>query len=454
MTALGKLFRTTVFKLSLAYLLVFGVGAAFVLGGVAWNVNALLDEQIGQTVDAEIRGLAEQYEDGGIRQLVEVIERRAAQPGSSLYVVTDHAGRTLAGNVATLPGGVVDRPGLVETLYARPGDPGRRYTALARVFLLSGGFRLMVGRDLDERENLRAIISHALITSLLWLVGIGALGGVSVARRVLRRVDTMTDTARTIMAGDLSRRLPVAGAGDELDRLALNLNAMLDRIALLMTGLREVSDNIAHDLRTPLTRLRNRAEDALRTAGSADQYRDALDKVIEEADRLMSIFSALLMIARAEAGTAQGAMADCDVGDLVRDVIDLYEPAAEEAGVRLDAEVAPGLRAQVSRELVGQAVANLIDNALKHAAGSALTLRLSATAATVAIAVEDHGPGIAEPDRAQAVKRFGRLDAARSVPGAGLGMALVEAVARLHRGRFELAGNDPGLVARLVLPLP
>ncbi len=458
MTPLGKLVRTTVFKLSLAYLVLFAVGSAFVLGGVAWNVNLLLDAQIGQTIEAEITGLAEQYEGGGMRGLVQVIERRVAQPGSALYLVTDHAGQTLAGNVATLPEGVIDHPGLVETTYERPGDPRRSSTALARVFLLPGGFRLLVGRDLDERETLRAVILRALVNSLLWLAGIGTVGGVLVARRVLRRVDTMTDTARSIMTGDLSRRLPVGGAGDELDRLAQNLNAMLDRIGVLVAGMREVSDNIAHDLRTPLTRLRNGAEDALRTADRPEQYRAALDKVIEEADRLMSVFSALLMIARAEAGTGGGGAVACEVGALVRDVVELYEPAAEEAGVTLRAAVDGPVHAVLNRELVGQAVANLIDNALKYGApageGSepaSVTVSAARVGDRVALSVADTGAGIAPENRTRVLDRFVRLEQARTRPGSGLGLSLVAAVAHLHGGTLRLEDNRPGLRAVLIL---
>ncbi len=466
MTALGKLFRTTVFKLSLAYLIIFAIGTAFVLGGVAWNVNMLLDEQIGETVEAEITGLAEQYETGGIRQLVDVIERRGAQPGSSLYLVTNHAGQTLAGNVATLPAGVIERPGLVETSYQRSNDNKQSYSALARIFLLPGGFRLLVGRDLGERESLRAVITHALVTSLLWLAGIGTLGGIVVARRVLRRVDVMTDTAATIMTGDLSRRLPMAGTGDELDRLALNLNAMLDRIGDLMAGMKEVSDNIAHDLRTPLTRLRNGAEQALRTAETPEQYRLALDRIIEEADRLMSIFSALLMIARAEAGSNLGAVAECDLGLVVRDVVELYEPAAEEAGVDLHARVEPGLVVQANRELVGQAVANLIDNALKYGtspvsrleagspeAGRSIVVSAERVGGEIQIVVADRGRGIASADRGRVLDRFVRLEDARTRPGSGLGLSLAAAVARLHHGDLRLEDNAPGLRAVLALPM-
>lgn len=460
MTALGKLFRTTVFKLSLAYLVIFAAGTAIVLGGLAWNVNILLDEQIGQTVEAEITGLAEQYEGGGMRSLVSIIERRAAQPGSAIYLLTTFTGQPLAGNVASLPPGLIDRPGLVETPYERPNDAGKANLALARAFLLPGGFRLLVGRDLNDRESLQAVITHALVTSLLWLAGIGTIGGILVARRVLRRVDAMSDTATTIMTGDLARRLPTAGTGDELDRLAQNLNLMLDRIGDLMAGLKEVSDNIAHDLRTPLTRLRNGAEEALRTARTTDDYRAALDKTIEEADRLMSIFAALLMIARAEAGSPPGALQPVDIGAAVADVVELYEPTAEEAGLALGVVLGPGLAVRANRELIGQALANLLDNALKYGVAPAADgrarpgIEVSATRQgdRVMVVVGDHGPGIPPADRLRVLDRFVRLESARTRPGSGLGLSMAAAIARMHGGELRLEDNGPGLRATLSLP--
>lgn len=459
MTPLGKLFRTTVFKLSLAYLVIFAAGAALVLGGLAWSVNLLLDEQIGQTIEAEITGLAEQYEGGGMRSLVSIIERRGAQPGAALYLLTNHAGQALAGNVASLPPDLTANPGLIETPYDRPGETGRASLALARVFLLPGGFRLLVGRDLVDREALRAVITRALVQSLLWLAAIGTLGGILVARRVLRRIDAMSDTATTIMAGDLTRRLPTAGTGDELDRLALKLNAMLDRIGELMRGVTEVSDNIAHDLRTPLTRLRNGAEQALRTGRSEADYRLALEKTIEEADRLMSVFSALLLIARAEAGGSPGQLAAIDVGAVVADVVELYEPAAEEAGVALGAVLAPGLTAPANRELIGQAIANLIDNALKYGVASPDAATAGSIAVTavrqggsIVVTVADGGPGIPPADRTRVLDRFVRLEGSRSQPGSGLGFSLVAAVAHRHGGTLTLEENGPGLRAVLAIP--
>ncbi len=241
----------------------FSLFAAFLLGYFAWNTRRLFTEQINATVDAEVNGLAEQYRTGGIRRLVQVIESRSAQPGSSLYLVTTAAGEGLAGNVGYLPTGTLEQPRLVGNRIPPAWTiPRRSHHALVRVFQLPGGFRMLVGRDLEDREKVHNIVISAGRWSLALVVVLGLAGGFFVTRRVLRRVDAMTETTRTIVEGDLSGRLFVAGTGDELDRLAENLNAMLERIEALMRGLQEVSDNIAHDLKTPLTRMRNRAEEA------------------------------------------------------------------------------------------------------------------------------------------------------------------------------------------------
>ena len=459
MTGFGKLFRTTAFKLSLSYLVAFAVGAGLVLGKVAWDVKNLVDQQTAQTVEAEIKGLSEQYSQGGIWQLVDVVERRTLRPGGSLYLVTTPTGESIAGNVATLPEGIFNRPGVVETQYQRPGEPAsERHRALARIFLLPGGFRLLVGHDLEDRETVAHVMNQALVTSLLWLTAIGTLGGLFVARRVLHRVDAMSASARTIMGGDLSGRLPLAGTGDELDRLAQNLNAMLERISDLMTGLREVSENIAHDLKTPLTRLRNRAEEALRSARSTSEYRASLEQVIDESDGLIRIFNALLMIARAEAGSECAGMQEFDAAEVARDVAELYEPLAENEGVTLDVDVASDLILNGNRELIGQAVANLVDNALKYGtlspANGPLSVCIAArrVAGDVEIEVSDHGPGIASEDRGRVINRFVRLEGSRSRPGSGLGLSLAAAIAHLHHGALRVEDNAPGL--RVVLSLP
>ena len=459
MTALGKLLRTTVFKLSLVYLVVFAIGAGLVLMRVGMNVKELFDDQIDQTVEAEIAGLSEQYRQGGIRRLVETVERRANQPGSSLYLVTTFAGERITGNVAQLPVGVLERPGLIETRYARMDGIAAEHRALARIFLLPGGFRLLVGRDLEDREALRGMMLRALLTSLGWLVLIGTAGGIFVAMRVLRRVDAMSASAQTIMSGDLSQRLPRTGSGDELDRLATSLNAMLERIGELMKGLQEVSDNIAHDLKTPLTRLRNGVDEALRIAQSPEDYRACLEKVVEESEGLIRVFNALLMIARLESGAAQEAMQDFDVAEVARDVAELYDAVAEAQGVMLTLDAEGPLMMRGGRELIGQALANLVDNAMKYGVPSeggaqgVVNVAARCRGDRIELSVADRGVGIAAQDRARVLERFVRLEGSRSLPGSGLGLSLASAVARLHHGALRLDDNEPGLRVTLDLPM-
>ncbi len=471
LAALGKLFHTTAFKLTLVYLTVFAVFAACLLGYFAWNTRRLITEQITRTVDAEITGLSEQYNQGGIQRLVFIIDARARRPGSSLYLVTTFSGDGLAGNVGLLGEGVLEHVGWTETVYRRLDDPeGTEHHALVRVFQLPSGFRLLVGRDLEERERLYDIILAAGQWSIAVVIVLGLAGGFIVARRVLRRVDAMTETSRTIMAGDLSGRLPVGGSEDELDRLAVNLNAMLERIEALMRGFKEVSDNIAHDLKTPLTRLRNRAEGALRTGKSDSDYRAALESTIDESDELIRTFNALLMIARAESGQSSAPMTEFDVAEIVRGVAELYDPLADEKGLTLRADDGAAVPMRGNRELVTQALANLVDNAIKYggrgapaaknavadgAAGGEppeISVRVESEGELVRLSVADRGPGIAAKDRDHAVQRFVRLEESRSEPGSGLGLSLASAVAHLHGGELKLEDNTPGLKASLVLP--
>src|SRR5438876_6580771 len=462
MTALGKLFRTTAFKLTLVYLVVFALFAGFLLVYFAWNTRRLITEQITETVDAEIRGLAEQYRTGGIRRLVFVIDARSRRPGSNLYLVTTAAGEGLAGNVGSLATGILETPGWTETVYRRIEDQdATEHHALARIIQLPGGFRLLVGRDLEERERLYDIVIAAGRWSLAIVVVLGLAGGFFVTRRVLKRVDAMTETTQTIMRGDLSERLPIAGTGDEIDRLADNLNAMLDRIEALMYGLKEVSDNIAHDLKTPLTRLRNRCEEALRTTEDESQYRAAHETTIEESEALIRTFNALLMIARAESGQGRDGMSEFDADEIARGVGELYEPLADDKGLVLKVEAPATASIRGNRELVSQALANLVDNAIKYAAPNPeqangtqpeILVKAMGEGERILLTVSDSGPGIPEADRSRAVERFVRLEQSRSQPGSGLGLSLAAAVARLHGGELKLEDNHPGLRSVLTLP--
>jgi len=460
-TALGKLLRTTAFKLTLVYLGIFVLFAASLLAYFALNTRRLITEQITATVNREVNGLSEQYGQGGLRRLVTVVDVRSRRPGSSLYLVTTPSGEGLAGNVGSLEPGVLDRPGWLETNYHRLESPeGADHRALVRVVQLPGGFHLLVGRDLDERERLFGIVVNAGQWSLALVIVLGLLGGFFVSRRVLSRIDAMTGTAQTIMAGDLSGRLPVAGTGDELDRLADNVNAMLDRIEALMRGLKEVSDNIAHDLKTPLTRLRNRCEQALRSATGEASYRAALESTIAESDDLIRTFDALLMSARAESGQARENMTEFDASEIARDVGELYEPVADEKGIALKIDAPAAAPVRGNRELVSQALANLIDNAIKYAGPNGkvngvpaeIVVRAGDDGERITLSVADRGPGIPDADRGRVVERFVRLEQSRSEPGSGLGLSLASAVARLHGGELKLEDNHPGLRTTIALP--
>jgi signal transduction histidine kinase len=461
-TALGKLLRATAFRLALAILGLSAIGAGIVLTVIAWEVVSVVDREIAQTIDAEAKGLIYTFDNEGLRGLYAVIEERKREPGASLYLLTDPAGEPLAGNVAQIPAEVLLSQGFVPIVYRGNVSGARSRQALVGVYLLPGGFRLLIGHDLGDRARIGAVMVRALAISLIFFAALAALGALFVAQRVLRRIDDMNTSAHGIMAGDLTRRLPVSGSGDELDRLAEGLNEMLGRIAELMQGLREVSDNIAHDLRTPLTRLRNHAEAALAFGGDAAAYRQALEKTIEESEALIRIFNALLLIARAEAGSDVGPLQVFDVGEAARAVAELYEPIAEEEGVALAVHTEGALTVRGNRELIGQAIANLVDNALKYGAtnrGSASTdakpdvlIAARRAGGSVVLTIADRGPGIAKSDRTRVLDRFVRLEGSRSRPGSGLGLSLAVAVARLHGGSVELEDNEPGLRVCVTLP--
>jgi signal transduction histidine kinase len=463
--AFGKLIRTTAFRLTLVYLLLFALFAASLLAFFAWNTRRLITEQITTTVNSEVSELHELYLRRGLNGLTWTIARRALRPGANLYLITAPNGVALeGGNISALSPGVMATNGWSETWYRRldEGD-NTEHRALVKVTELTNGFRLLIGRDLEERRRLFGIVAKGTQWSVLVVIVLGICGGVFVSRRVLQRIDAMTGTAQRIMAGDLTGRLPVGRSGDELDRLAGNLNAMLERIEALMNGLKEVSDNIAHDLKTPLTRLRNRAEEALARSGSEADYRAALERTIEESDGLIRTFNALLMIARAESGQARGNMDDFDAADVANGIHELYEPLAEDDGMMLTVK-ASAVPVHGNRELISQALANLVENAIKYGKPSAAAQPLGVKAAReiviearregdqALLSVTDHGPGIPEADRKHAIERFVRLEASRTMPGSGLGLSLASAVATLHGGELRLGDAHPGLVATLVLP--
>ena len=457
-----KLLKTSTFRLAVIYLALFAASAITLLAYVYWNTAGFLARQTDEAVEAEIGGLAEQYRQGGLPLLVHTVIQRSRDPGQSLYLVLDPAGRVLAGTLDARPQAEAGPDGWIDFDYnLKTLDGTETKAARARAFYLQEGFYLLVGRDVQERREIESLITNALIWAIGLTVALGLAGGLFMSRNMLARVDEINRSSLDIMGGDLSQRLPIAGTGDELDQLGQNLNAMLEQIEALMIGMRQVTDNIAHDLRSPLNRLRNRLEVTLMQDASKEDYKLALEKTIAEADNLLGTFNALLMIARAEAGSLRDAMSWVDLSATVRDVAELYEPLAEENGLDLKVEAEDGLMIWGNRELLSQAVANLLDNAIKHGlpqtADNERAILISAkpdaarAGRGVVLSVADRGPGIPPGERQHVLERFVRLEASRNTPGSGLGLSLVAAVARLHGGAIELADNEPGL--RVVLRL-
>src|SRR5262245_16051370 len=444
----------------------FVLAVALIVLYVGWQANQLLTTKAIEGLSAEVASLREQFRTGGPQRLVDSIGERAGEPGAGLYLLLAEGGNKLAGNLPGRPSALAVDDGRGRLFaYRRASDGRRERLAVGLSVRVADSQTLIVARDIEDQRQFAASIGRAALwgLGLIALLGVGA--GILISRGMLSRIEAITATSRKIMGGDLSRRIALTGSGDELDRLAASLNAMLARIEELMFALREVSDNIAHDLKTPLNRLRNRAEAALRSPVGPDAYREGLAKTIEEADELIRTFNSLLLIARLEGGVVAESMTAVDPAAVIRDVAELYEPAAEEAGLTLAVSAAPGLSLVANRELVSQAVANLVDNAIKYsaapvraAAGAAPTfapaiaISLAQAGRNIEIAVADRGPGVAAEGRERALQRFVRLEKSRSRPGAGLGLSLVAAVARMHGGSVRLEDNAPGLRAVLSLP--
>ena len=430
---------------------------------IYWQTVIYSTRQTDETIDAEITGLAEQYRQRGLAGLVAVInERSKPERGSSmLYLLTDQRQNPLAGNLSRWPDLEVEKDGWMRFQLDANGKRAEGpHIAQATSFVLAGGVQLLVGRDLSENTAFRNRIVAALASSGALMLVLGLIGGIVLSRRALARIEAINRTSDRIMAGEFDRRVPLKGSGDEFDRLAQNLNAMLDQIERLMAGMRQVTDNIAHDLRSPLGRLRSRIEVALieppsPDASTAERYREVLQQTIGEADHLLATFTALLDIAEAEAGSPRGQMLPLDLAAFARDLADLYEPVAEEKGLTLTIATDPArIEIRGDRHMLSRAVANLVENAVKYTpAGGSIAVTVTIEGGLARLTVADNGPGIPAEERDRVFDRFYRLEASRTTEGNGLGLSLARAVVRLHGGTITLGDNGPGLVATVSLPL-
>lgn len=448
----SALLRTSSFRLALGFLLLFCVATGGLLG-LTWRVTVdLVDRQIDQTLAAEVEGLADIYRRLGTSGVVDAVRDRVRSPGGAgLYLVTAANGRPLAGNLSGWPPDLAAADGQVTFRFADPdrADIGS-IAARGRIFALPGALRLLVARDLADRDRFSEQLGRVVLGGMAATLLVGLIGAGWIARRTQARIGRLTDTLDRIERGDFQARLSTGSGRDEVDRLAEATNAALDRIETLMAGLKQLSNTLAHELSTPLSRLRNRLERVLADPGRGEAD---LTVALGEADRLLTGLRGLLDIAEAEAGLLDHARVPVDLAALATDLADLYAPAIEEAGLSLATDIRGPVAIAGHPALLSRAVANLLDNALKYTPAGG-TIHLDAGTGPTAgwIAVRDTGPGIAAADRDRVLRPFARAVGPASPGGSGLGLSLVHAVARAHGARLDLGDNDPGLSVTLTVP--
>jgi signal transduction histidine kinase len=438
---------TSPFRIAIVYSIAFACGAAVLLGAVDFAVSRVVDGSTDNLIEAEVQGLREQMVVLSRSDFIELIEQRSQDQDvrGAVYLMVDPQLRPVAGNVPAWPKIDAGQGKWFLFKVSVPfGDETREHEMRAQRFPLPGGYKMLVGHDVQERQDVKSLMMRGLIVAVVMTLLLGLGGGFWMGRRILAQAGAISAVATQIMRGDLSQRLPVRDADDEINTLAREINSMLDKIEQLTLGMRTVLDSAAHDLRTPLNRLQSTAEGAMSQLKPGSAERRVLERVTTEVDHMRSTLDALLRIALAETGTV--AREPVDLSELVASVVDLYAPVSEERGIELVSSVAPGAEVQGNRQLLAQALANLLDNAIKFTPdGGRIRVQLCGSANQPEVIVEDNGPGISADKREIVLGRRVRLDEARKFPGSGLGLSLVAAVTKLHGARLVLDDAGPGL---------
>lgn len=445
---LPRLARTSSFRLTFVYAALFSASVLVLFAMIYWAASFYMTRQIDAAVDSDVTELEAGLAAGGNAGVAAFIISRVAQmpTGPMLYLLEDRGGHVLAGNLPALP----FRTGVFDFDLRAPLHRQGRRVIRAHGLILPTGAYLLVGADAQPLEAMLALIRRGFILSGAFTLVLAFGGGMLVSTGLLRRVETISRTAREIMEGNLSRRIPLRGVDDEFDHLAESLNAMMERTESSIEAMRQVSNDIAHELRTPLTRLRQRLELAQRRSVSIEDLRVALDRSIEDTDAILETFGALLRIAQIESGAAKARFAPIALDDVLHTVVEVYQPMAEDKLQRLEAHIEPALAVRGDRELLTQMFANLVENAIRHSPPrTQIGVAAHRKGDHVEVVVSDTGPGIPAADHAKVFRRFYRLDASRTTPGNGLGLSLVAAVATLHDIGIMLEDNRPGLRASL-----
>jgi len=443
-----RFLRTWSFRLTLLYAALFAVSVVVLFGIIYWSALDYAAQDEADENNVEFHAIVDEAELAGYAQLPRIlqnhIQQRAGTP--SAYLLEDTQFRKIAGNIEPQP----FRDG---AFTIKPVFDGKKYRLSAHFYRMPDGNYLLIGQDSPPLKAMKALVARAFGVSAATTLILAVIGGGIVSVSVLGRVEAVARTSREIVAGNLSQRVPLRGSDDEFDHLASSVNAMLDRIEDLMRNMRQVSNDIAHDLRTPLTRLRQRLEKARRHNHSVEEMRETIGMSIRQVDAILETFGALLRIAQIEARQGATAHAEIDLSATLRTIAEDFAPAAEDRGQALATDIQPGLMVAVDRDLVVQMVVNLVENALRHSPkGALVTIAASRRDGGVAVSVIDTGPGIPRSERENVLRPFYRLESSRTTEGSGLGLSLVAAIAKRHGATLDLGDNDPGLRATVCFP--
>nr|WP_312010157.1 ATP-binding protein [Bradyrhizobium neotropicale] len=454
---LADTLRSTTFKLALAAIVTFGVIAAAIFAYVYLSTASFVRSRSDQAITAEYSDLLGAYERSGRKELIELIRNRVADSSSAekLYLLVDHASAVLAGNLDKWPSAATTAQGWTEFHAPRAPDAASQSRFRAMSATLPGGDRLLVGTDISDLDSFAAKIWAAVIAIIFLMFVVAVVASILVTQRTVGRIEEINATSRAIMQSGLDKRIPLRGSHDEWDRVAENLNLMLDRIEALMGDVKQVSDNVAHDLRTPLTRMRGRLEKAYHGERIGEKDLALIGDTIADLDAVLGMFSSITRIAHIETQVRKGAFRNVNLVEIASEVVELYDAAAERDGTDLSITGDREVRVTGDRDLLFDAIANLVDNAIKHGrAGGKIVVACENVDEEAVIAITDDGPGIPAGERDHVFKRFYRLEQSRYTPGNGLGLSLVAAVAHLHGARIELLDQSPGIQFKLWFSAP
>jgi len=444
--ALTDYFRSTPFRIVAAYTVLFVASVAVLFAFLYWSVTREMTGGLQAAIEEDARPLVASYAEGRLQRMVEAIRERAlaAKPGETLILLQTASGDVIEGNVSRYPPFTGWRQLTLRSVGTPGGTPEEGHLALALGIRLDDAF-LLVGRSLEQVENTQQLLVRSLAWVLAMTVALALIGGAVLSRGAIRRIETINRTFQQIVEGDFSRRIPARPSRDELDQLAVNINLMLDRIEQLLEDLQQVTNDVAHDLRTPLGRLRQGLESTRLKGSSISEYQTAVDRAIEQVDTILDTFAALLRISQVNSRARRERFADLDLSEIAGRIADAYESVVEDVGQTFSADIAPAVHVSGDKDLLTQLLANLVENATRHSpAGSRVEISLTGDPVPT-LTVADTGPGIPPEMRAAVLRRFFRLDESRSSAGSGLGLALVKAIADLHNATLTLSENDPGL---------